>query len=452
MNELLAMRMALIEGFNGRPALIDPRDVEKVATLCMTMAQATFPPTAEQRAQADESITVAVEKAFDVSFPRERSKPFLFNDGIAFIPMRGTLVHRNGDPWYGTRGYDDIRREFDSAMADPDVAGIVFDIHSGGGMVYGNFELAEHIRKGRDTKPSLSVVNAGAMSGAYSLGSSAKRMVSTPSGDSGSIGVLTMHVDMSKALEKFGVAVSLIHAGEHKVDGNPFNPLPDSVRADMQARLDSMWQKFIATVAINRGMSEQAIRDTQARVYQADDAVKIGLVDAVMSPQDAIATFRAEVFGSTTNDRSAIMSDTKKTDAAVEQKKDDAQVENKTTDATVDAGNKNEQVDAGAAMQARCAAITGCEEAKGREDLANHIAFKTTMSVDEAKSLLAASPKQTATSANSALDAAMDRSGGGADIANNGGDEEEQARGNDDGLLGAFVGATGNKSVLRVVK
>ena len=454
MNELLAMRMALIEGFNGRPALIDPRDVEKVATLCMTMAQATFPPTAEQRAQADESITVAVEKAFDVSFPRERSKPFLFNDGIAFIPMRGTLVHRNGDPWYGTRGYDDIRREFDSAMADPDVAGIVFDIHSGGGMVYGNFELAEHIRKGRDTKPSLSVVNAGAMSGAYSLGSSAKRMVSTPSGDSGSIGVLTMHVDMSKALEKFGVAISLIHAGEHKVDGNPFNPLPDSVRADMQARLDGMWQKFISTVAINRGMSEQAIRDTQARVYQADDAVKIGLVDAVMSPQDAIATFRAEVFGSTTNDRSATMSDTKKTDATVEQKKDDAQVENKTTDTTVDAGKKkDEQVDAGAAMQARCAAITGCEEAKGREGLANHIAFKTTMSVDEAKSMLAASPKQTATSANSALDAAMDRSGGGADIANNGGDEEEQARGNDDGgLLGAYTAATGNKAVLKVVK
>ena len=99
------------------------------------------------------------------------------------------------------------------------------------------------------------------------------------------------------------------------------------------------------------------------------------------------------------------MSDTKKTDATVEQKKDDAQVENKTADTTVDAGNKNEQVDAGAAMQARCAAITGCEEAKGREGLANHIAFKTSMSVDEAKSMLSASPKQT--NASSALDAAM---------------------------------------------
>ena len=453
MNELLAMRLSLVEGFNGRPALIDPRDVEKVATLCMSMAQASTPPSAEQRAQAEESITVTVEKAFDVNFPRDRAKPFLFNNGLAFIPMRGTLVHRNGDPWYGTRGYDDIRREFDAAVADPDVAGIVFDIHSGGGMVYGNFELAEHIRKSRDEKPSLSVVNAGAMSGAYSLGSSAKRMVSTPSGDSGSIGVLTMHVDMSKALEKFGVAISLIHAGEHKVDGNPFNPLPDSVRADMQARLDGMWQKFISTVAVNRGMSEQAVRDTQARVYQADEAVKIGLVDAVMSPQDAIASFRAEVFGSSTNEnRSTTMSDSKKNETVDAGKKDE-QVENKTTDTTVDAGKKDEQVDAGAAMQARCADITGCEEAKGREALANHFAFKTNMSVDDAKAALAAAPKQsTNATGKSPLDTAMDASGGGADIANNGGDGEEESAKDDGGLLGAFVGATGNKSVLRVVK
>lgn len=453
MNELLAMRLALIEGFNGRPALIDPRDVEKVATLCMSMAQATIPPTAEQRAQAEEGITAAVEKAFDVNFPRDRAKPFLFNNGLAFIPMRGTLVHRNGDPWYGTRGYDDIRREFDAAVADPDVAGIVFDIHSGGGMVYGNFELAEHIRKSREEKPSLSVVNAGAMSGAYSLGSSAKRMVSTPSGDSGSIGVLTMHVDMSKALEKFGVAISLIHAGEHKVDGNPFNPLPDNVRADMQARLDGMWQKFISTVAVNRGMSEQAVRDTQARVYQADEAVKIGLVDAVMSPQDAIASFRAEVFGSSTNEnRSTTMSDSKKNETVDAGKKDE-QVENKTTDTAVDAGKKDKQVDAGAAMQARCADITGCEEAKGREALANHFAFKTNMSVDDAKAALAAAPKQsTNATGKSPLDTAMDASGGGADIANNGGDGEEESAKDDGGLLGAFVGATGNKSVLRVVK
>ena len=146
------------------------------------------------------------------------------------------------------------------------------------------------------------------------------------------------------------------------------------------------------------------------------------------------------------------MSDSKKNETVDAGKKDE-QVENKTTDTAVDAGKKDEQVDAGAAMQARCADITGCEEAKGREALANHFAFKTNMSVDDAKAALDAAPKQsTNATGKSPLDTAMDASGGGADIANNGGDGEEESAKDDGGLLGAFVGATGNKSVLRVVK
>lgn len=452
MNELLAMRMSIMDGFNGRPALIDPRDVDSITTMFSSMMLQQMPPTVEQRASAAEAQVALMERAFDVSFPRERSKPFLFNEGIAFIPMRGTLVHRNGDPWYGTRGYDDIRREFDSAMADPDVAGIVFDIHSGGGMVYGNFELADHIRSKRAEKPSLSVVNAGAMSGAYSLGSSASKMVSTPSGDSGSIGVLTMHVDVSKAMEKFGVSISLIHAGDHKVDGNPYSPLPDNVRADMQTRLDGMWQKFISVVAVNRGMSEQAVRDTQARVYGADEAVKIGLVDAVTSPQEAVASFRAEVFGSSTSDnRSSTMSDTKKPDATVA-------VDDKSKAVVEEQQKGDEKVDHAAVERTRIEGITTCEEAKGREALASHFAFKTNMSVDDAKTALAAAPVAAApTSASSALDAAMEKTGGGANISNNGGDgdDEEEARNNDKangGLLGAYVQASGNKGVLKSVK
>lgn len=458
MNELLAMRMSLMDGFNGRPALIDPRDVDSITTMFSSMMLQPMPPTAEQRAMAEEAQVSLMERAFDISFPRERSKQFLFSDGLAFIPMRGTLVHRNGDSWYGTRGYDDIRREFDAAMADPDVAGIVFDIHSGGGMVYGNFELADHIRSKRAEKPSLSVVNAGAMSGAYSLGSSAGRMVSTPSGDSGSIGVLTMHVDVSKAMEKFGVAISLIHAGDHKVDGNPYSPLPDNVRADMQVRLDGMWQKFISVVAVNRGMSEQAVRDTQARVYGADDAVKIGLVDAITSPQEAVASFRAEVFGSSTSDnRSPTMSDTKKPDATVaaDDKSKTVVADDKST-AVVEQPQKGSEnaADERVNERARISGITTCEEAKGREGLANHFAFNTNMSVDEAKVALAAAPAAQA-STKSPLDAAMDKTGGGANVSNNGGDgddDEEEGEKAGGGLLGAYVNASGNKSVLKSVK
>ena len=145
------------------------------------------------------------------------------------------------------------------------------------------------------------------------------------------------------------------------------------------------------------------------------------------------------------------MSDQKKGDEQVENKTDTAVAEQKKPDATVDAGNKGENVDAAANERARIEGITTCEEAKGREGLANHLAFKTTMSVDDAKVALAAAPKTNA-NASSALDAAMAGTGGGADIANNGGDEEEKASKDDGGLLGAYAAATGNKAALRIVK
>jgi len=146
------------------------------------------------------------------------------------------------------------------------------------------------------------------------------------------------------------------------------------------------------------------------------------------------------------------MSDTKKPDATVEAPKTDDAAATAAAAATVDAGKKNdENVDHAANERTRIEGITTCEEAKGRADLANHFAFKTTMSVDDAKVALAAAPKGDA-SAASALDAAMAANGGGPAVANNGGDEEESASKDDGGLLGAYASATGNKAVLRVVK
>ncbi len=63
--------------------------------------------------------------------------------------------------------------------------------------------------------------------------------------------------------------------------------------------------------------------------------------------------------------------------------------------------------DAQKAERARVSGIQSCEEAKGRESLANHLAFNTSMSIDEAKAMLAAAPKADAAATNG-FKAAMD--------------------------------------------
>jgi ClpP class serine protease len=118
-------------------------------------------------------------------------------------------------------------------------------------------------------------------SAAYWLASSADRMYAAPNSRVGSIGVYVQHVDMSKAVEKRGMVVSFIYAGDHKIDGNPFGPLPDDVRASIQSSVDKLYGDFVSAVASNRKLDEEVVRDTQARVYGPEEAYELGLVDGV---------------------------------------------------------------------------------------------------------------------------------------------------------------------------
>jgi signal peptide peptidase SppA len=329
--------------------------------------------------------------------PMEQRKPFAFSSGIAVIPVHGTLVNRFGYSWGYLTGYNFIRQQVAAAGQDPDVLGIVFDMNSYGGEAAGCFECSDDIKRLAGGKPTLSVIDSNCYSACYALASGTDRIVSTPSGGAGSIGVVAMHVSMEKMLDDIGVKVTFIHAGKHKIDGNPYEDLPDDVRADMQKSIDKSYAAFVGLVAKGRGMDEKAVRATEARIYRAEDAMSLGLIDAVMTPQAAVTAFLGELSGSNPQPR-------KKEDAMSDGTKPGA-----TNTATPEEVAKA-QADAKRAERARVSGIMGCEEAKGREALANHIAMNTEMSVDEAKAMLALAPKTEtpAASAGNGFKAAMD--------------------------------------------
>lgn len=311
----------------------------------------------------------------------EQRKPFAFANGIAVIPIHGSLINRFGSSWGYVTGYTFIRNQLNAALGDDDVQGIVFDVASNGGEAAGCFELSADIRAARDKKPILAVVDSNCYSAGYALASAATKVVSTPSGGVGSIGVVAMHVDMSKMLADWGITVSLIYEAEHKVDGNPFNPLPDEVRKDFQASIHKSYEAFVSLVATNRGMDAQKVRDTKSRCFRADEALSLGLIDAVATPHEAALAFLSELSGSISQPRqgASSMTTAQKEPGAVDQ------AQAKTAEQAAQ--------EARVAERARVSGIMGCDEAKGRETLANHLAMNTDMSVDSAKAILAASPK-----------------------------------------------------------
>jgi ClpP class serine protease len=97
----------------------------------------------------------------------------------------------------------------------------------------------------------------------------------------GSIGVVAVHVDESQADAMAGRKFTFIHAGEHKVDGNPHEPLSPDVVTEVQADVDALYEQFVGLVAGLRGMEPGVVRATQARVYRGQDAVSAGLAEAV---------------------------------------------------------------------------------------------------------------------------------------------------------------------------
>lgn len=308
-----------------------------------------------KRAEVMESLCAAY--GFD---SKAQNKPFAFQDGVAIIPIHGSLINRFGQCYGYVTGYNFIRRQRDAAMADPDVTAIVYDVNSGGGEAAGCFELADESFALRGTKPTISVVDSACYSAAYALASTSDQVVVTPTGGAGSVGVYTMHVDMSKMLEDWGLNITLIHAGEHKVDGHPFAELPEDVRADMQKSVDATYNKFVESVARNRNLSVEAVKDTQARCYSADDALALGLIDSVASPLEAIRAFLGGP-SEASNDE--------------------------TTGDSLMELNEAKQ-----AERQRVGAIIGHPNAKGREAMATHLALNTEMSVDDAAALLAVAP------------------------------------------------------------
>jgi capsid assembly protease len=222
--------------------------------------------------------------------------PYPVVDGIAVIEIAGVLIHRGG--WIGQSSgqtsYEGIAAQIEAAASDPAVRGIALEIDSFGGEVAGVFDLADRIRAIRGRKPVWAFVAEHAFSAGYALASQANRILLPRTGAVGSIGVVVMHADLSGQLDHDGVQVTLIHSGQHKVDGNPYEPLPENVRDDIQREIDVLRFLFAETVAAGRAgqLSQEAALATEAATFRGTDAIAAGLADEVIDLTRGFARFR----------------------------------------------------------------------------------------------------------------------------------------------------------------
>ena len=323
--------------------------------------------------------------------------PYALHGNVAVISAEGTLVQKMGqmEPYSGMQGYDGLKAKFVAAENDPMVKGHILEADSGGGEVAGCFEFANFLST--LTKPVWAYSNEFAASAMYALSSQAERIFVNENSSVGSIGVLTAHVDMSKALADNGRVVTLVYSGAHKVDGNPYAALPEDVHKKMQSDIDKIRGRFAGVVAKGRGdrMSIAQALATEARMYTGQDAVDVGLADQIASFDEAVSLMNIEV----NKPKTSVFLPPLKGDFMTTETQvtglTEADVQAR-IDAAVTAA-KAQGITEGAAQaandeRARISAIVTSPHAVGREKLAHKMAFAMGMSSADAISLLEDAP------------------------------------------------------------
>ncbi|HRV30176.1 MAG TPA: S49 family peptidase [Kiritimatiellia bacterium] len=215
-------------------------------------------------------------------------------EGVAVIPLGGPGGVGLGKFEKGAGAVDlgDVAEDLRAANADPGVRSILLDIDSPGGMVSGTLELADRVMMSE--KPVYAFTGGMMASAAYWIGCSAERVFATKSAEVGGIGVYTLFLDSSRALEAEGRRLEVVASGPYKGLGVPGTALSERQRSFLQARVDGIAAMFQGHVSERRG-GRVDLEDMQGQSFLGEEARGRGLVDAVvMDLEEALEEVRRE--------------------------------------------------------------------------------------------------------------------------------------------------------------
>lgn len=261
---------ALTRDLFGRPWAILPEKMEALAEMVERHA-------AGLQLSADAIERLAAEG------PQNRT----VGNAIGVLPLFGT-IHRHGDLLHNASGGTSTARfgaDFDSMLADSKIGTIVLQVNSPGGSVYGVEELAAKIFEGNAEKRIVAAVDPMCASAALWIATAAKEVYVTPSGEIGSIGVISIHEDISAAEEAAGIKTTIIRTPDRKARGNPYEPLDEQTYSRIVETNLEYYGRFVRDVARNRGVTKSAVEKSYGggEMLTAPEAKAAGLIDGIMS-------------------------------------------------------------------------------------------------------------------------------------------------------------------------
>ena len=167
---------------------------------------------------------------------------------------------------------------------------VVLRVNSPGGSAYASEQIWRAVTQLKAKKPIVVSMGGYAASGGYYISCAANYIYSEPTTITGSIGIYGMFPDFSGLLtDKLGVKFDEVKTNKYAAFGTIARPFNAEEMALLDQHIGRGYELFRKRVADGRKQSVEQIEEiAQGRVWLGNDALKIKLVDAIGSLDDAV--------------------------------------------------------------------------------------------------------------------------------------------------------------------
>lgn len=183
-----------------------------------------------------------------------------------------------------------LSRTIRKARRDTSVKAIVLRINSPGGSAYGAEVIWREVKLAAEAKPVVASMGDVAASGGYYIAAAADSVLAERTTITGSIGIFGVIPNIGGLLnDKLGITQDVVNTNKHSDILSLTRPMTGFERGVMQRYIEEGYKTFTSRVAEGRGMTRSAVDSVgQGRVWAAQNAIQVGLVDRYGSIDDAV--------------------------------------------------------------------------------------------------------------------------------------------------------------------
>lgn len=223
-----------------------------------------------------------------VKTPKPKSATGLSKNKIAIVYASGDIMPGEGDE--NTVGSKTTAEAIRKARKDSSIKAIVLRVNSSGGSALASEIIWREVQLAQKVKPVIASLGDVAASGGYYIVSPADTIVADNNTITGSIGVFGLAFNTSNFFRnKLGITFDVAKTNKYADFGSLTRPMTPHEKEVLMLQIEEIYDQFITHVAEGRGLTKAQVDSIgQGRVWNATDALKIGLVDVLGGIEKAV--------------------------------------------------------------------------------------------------------------------------------------------------------------------